>query len=125
MNIISKTNTSTNTLAYEDGTEKDYFPGSSVARKAGKVMRYYWYGSEIEGAGKLTEICGKCYASGDTGKLDTATATAAAAPIQLFPAKTLEDATFTDWDSDYTTTITATLTAGNSSFKNQGTVPTT
>lgn len=119
-----KTNTAVTTLAYEDGMEADYYLGASRARALGKVLRFYWYGSEIVGTGKITEIFGKCYVSGDTGNLNTSTATAADSPIQVFPIQTIAAATFVDWDSDYTTTTTATLPAGTATVEQQGTIPT-
>ena len=119
-----KTNTSPTELNYEDGTIEEYYLGASYARSDGKIVQGYWYGSEIDGTGKLTEICGLFFVSGDTGKMDTSSGSAAAAPIQLFPIKALEETTLTKWDKDYTTTTTATLEAGQATLENQGTVPT-
>ena len=107
-----KTNTSVTTMAYEDSTEADYYLGASYARSSklasgdGKVLRFYWYGSDIEGTTLRTVIFGKCFVSGDSGNLDTSTATAASSPIQLFPIKTIADATFADFDADLVTAPT-------------------
>lgn len=107
-----KTDTSPLTLSYEDATEDELYLGAGTARAAGKVLDFYWYGSEIVGSTKRVCIYGKCFLSGDTGNMGTSAGAAASSPIQLFPVQCLVETTFEDWDATLVTETTQTLEVG-------------